>query len=154
MWLTPTAAKKSNKFLTDDFLKDMIPLFSEERGDHKCGQCKMRIVSSDADIADCTNVTGGISLSKGTCDLWNKGAPSSPEKKSPKRFTYAEVQYVETPSADLKIQCATCQYAEADDDEPGISYCLVWWRKHVNNDLCCFKYDNPKVVQPAEHTTS
>jgi hypothetical protein len=121
-------------FEDDAYLSDAkldTPLFVSGKpgqpNDHKCGNCPRRIVTGDGDKADCTIVSGGISLAKGTCDYWNIGdKPSTEADKSERRMDHQLAGYLET---DKKVRCETCRF-----DNNG--YCTLWRGKVKATDCC------------------
>lgn len=154
-WLFRHAQEVLGDFITAKGLFEaMGGFFADEEQDHKCGVCWMRIPSGEGDRADCTvvNVSGGISLGKGTCNFWDPGEPSKLEDRSQNRASIAEAGYIESPTADYPIWCGTCpkHYRELDENSGN---CLFLMGR-VKHKQCCVAYSNPEVKAPNPHTES
>jgi hypothetical protein len=121
------AAEEKPKPLTDKMMKDMMPLFSDDKDgitDHKCGACFMRFGG-----ADCTIMEGGISYERGSCLYWAPGEEAKPEDAAPMRMTREDAGYVE---ADGEINCASCRFVEG-------GLCKLW-NGTVDAGDCCMAW--------------
>lgn len=123
-----SALNEENEYLSDAKLD--TPLFvsgkPDKPNDHKCGNCPRRI-PGEGDKADCTIVSGGISLSKGTCNYWNVGdRASTPAEKHKERMDHELAGYMET---DKKVRCETCRFVDE-------GYCNLWQGRVKATDCC------------------
>jgi hypothetical protein len=141
-------AKPIGPFLNNKTVIKMAPQFDDKTDpdDRRCSNCFMRIAKGEENIAECTIVSGGVSLSKGVCDWWGQGdgKPSSQDDMSQDRMAYAEAGYAEFP-AETKVQCGTCYYYESIDSKVG--NCLLWMHR-VKLAQCCMKYKNESETVP------
>jgi hypothetical protein len=123
-----SALNEEEQYLTNDKLDTplFVPGRSGSPNDHKCGNCPRRI-PGDGDKADCSIVSGGISLSKGTCNYWNVGdTPATAADKSERRMDHQLAGYMET---DKKVRCETCRFVKE-------GFCTLWQGKVKATDCC------------------
>jgi hypothetical protein len=121
--------------------------FTTEKSDHKCKTCLSRVIENEGeDRADCTRVAGGISLGRGTCDLWKSGDAATKTEIADDRLDYNESGYIETPDEDFQVICGTCQRYDKIDEGHGL--CKLWMRK-VDAPYCCAGYKNGEVKSPS-----
>jgi len=134
--------------LTESEVADQVGgFFTAEKVDHKCQLCLSRIIVDETDKADCTKVEGGISLGRGTCNLWKSGEASTEADIVDSRLTYEESGYIETADAGFQIICGTCERYEQMDEKHGM--CKLFMKK-VDAPYCCAGYKNSKVGQPSQ----
>jgi len=121
---------RTEKKLTDEGIKEMIPMFVETNKhrsiDHKCGNCKMRIMSS-GDKGLCTVMEGEISMKNGTCSFWAEGLqPSSKIDIHETQMKKSTAGYIEV---DGEINCGTCLHFDEE-------YCTLWAGRVKPTDCC------------------
>lgn len=126
--------------LKNEELQEMIPFFVKRKDgsdDHKCGSCSMRVVKKDG-TSECTVMkrSGGISLTKGTCNYYASGDAAKEGDIRPARMSPDTAGYVET---DKKVQCGTCALATSP------FYCGLWNGRFSDPGDCCAAWQEKKA---------
>jgi hypothetical protein len=112
---------------------DDIKPFDPE-GNYLCGTCDMRQGTSD-----CSRVEGPISLEKGSCRLYHRGAAEN-QPPMKKKFTQADAKYAEHEGG---FGCHRCEYgSEAKGlDKYGRESWCSFWGMHIVPNACCAEWD-------------
>lgn len=143
--------ERSDAPLSDAMMKKMVPVFVDKGGpeaDHKCGSCFMRVLVGKGDVADCTVVSGGIHLTKGTCRWWGEGPASKLDAIHEHRMSHDEAGYIEVPEG-VKIQCGTCNRYDPTGQPAEKGHCTLW-NGTVKKGQCCMQYKSPEEYVPEQ----
>ena len=134
-------AQRSEKPLSDNGMKKMIPMFVEKDkpDDHKCGNCFMRCKENGQE--SCIIVKGGVSFRLGTCTYWAFGPASHWSAIHEDRMNYATSGYIEVPEG-IKVNCGACRVYDE-------GHCTLW-NGTVKNGQCCMAYSNPQEYVPKQ----